>query len=252
MRSTPSIPFLAACALIGVHAVWSPPAHAQASSVGESATSDAGAASTYYAISADVRRCAYPMCGGWFLKQLNQSTTTCHDGRAADQCYTPELDWTSAGVPESQQGQLLEAARTGTLSGHVYAIVRGSFAPTNTTPQPQLGRFVITEAWVAEGDGAAAGTFVHVKDNGLRCFVAPCPNLTESTLNTSQVTNIADVDFAPSGMDDAEIAECTESMYGPAGLLVAGDRYTVNVDGRTANGRTATQAYERLGVDATP
>lgn len=193
------------------------------------------------------------MCGGWFLEQLNQSTTTCHDGRAADRCYTPVLDWTSASVPEAEHGQLLEAARTSTLSGHVYAIVRGTFAPTNTTtPQPQLGRFLITEAWIAEGDGAAAGAFVHVKDNGLRCFVAPCPNLTERTLNTSQVTNIADVDFAPSALSDAEIAEYTASMYGPAGILVAGERYTVRVDGRTANGRTATEAYQRLGVDATP
>lgn len=74
--------------------------------------------------------------------------------------------------------------------------------------------------------------------------------LTETTLNASQVTNIAEVNFAPAGLSADEIAECTASMYGPAGVLVAGDRYTVQVDGRTAPGRTATQAYRRLGVDA--
>ena len=192
------------------------------------------------------------MCGGWFLAELNGPTTTCHDGQTADQCYTPVLDWSNTNVAEPQQSELLDAARTSATSGHVYAIVRGSFARTNhTTPQPQLGRFIIAEAWVAEGDGAAAGAFVHVKDNGLRCLVAPCPNLTETTLNTSQVTNIADVDFAPSGMSDAEVAQCTEEMYGPVGILVAGDRYTVQVDDRTAPGRTATQAYVQLG-SATP
>jgi hypothetical protein len=191
------------------------------------------------------------MCGGWFLDALNQSTTTCHDGSTADRCYTPELDWSNANVPEPQQSELLDDARTSASTGHVYAIVRGTFARTNrTTPQPQLGRFVIAEAWVAEGDGAAQGTFVHVKDNGKRCFVAPCTNLTETTLNTSQVTDIANVDFAPSGMSDDEVAQSTQEMYGPLGILVAGDRYTVNVDGRTAPGRTATQAYLRLTADS--
>lgn len=247
MRYVSSFTLLALWAVTGAQAACSTPAQAQAEPAGESTMSGATSATDYYAISSDLRRCASPTCGGWFLKQLNQSTTTCHDGSTADQCYTPVLDWSNANMPEPQQSELLDAARTSATSGHVYAIVRGTFAPTNsTTPQPQLGRFIVAEAWVAEGDGAAQGTFVHVKDNGVRCFVAPCPNLTETTLNTSQVTNIAEVDFAPSGMSDAEVAHCTQSMYGSSGLLVAGDRYTVQVDGRTADGRTATQAYLRL------
>lgn len=252
MRYISSFTLLALSAVTGAQAACSSPAQAQTGPVGESAMTDATGGTGYYAIRSDLRRCASPMCGGWFLAELNQSTTTCHDGSTADQCYTPVLDWSNANVPEPQQSELLDAASTSATSGQVYAIVRGTFAPTNSTPQPQLGRFVIAEAWVAEGDGAAQGTFVHVKDNGRRCFVAPCPNLTETTLNTSLVTNIADVDFAPSGMSDAEIAECTQSMYGPDGMLVAGNRYTVQVDGRTADGRTATQAYLRLGTGTSP
>lgn len=249
MRHLSSFLLLASWTVTGAQVACSSPAHAQAEPAGESAVTVASSATGYYAITSDLRRCASPTCGGWFLQELNQPTTTCHDGSTADRCYTPVLDWSTAGLPEPQQSQLLDAARTSATDGRVYAIVRGSFAPTNTTtPQPQLGRFIVAEAWVAEGEGPALGSFVHVQDNGRRCFVAPCPNLTEMTLNTSQVTDIADVDFAPSGMSDAERAECTQSMYGPAGILVAGDRYTVNVDGRTAPGRTATQAYQRLGA----
>jgi uncharacterized protein DUF6748 len=252
MRYVSSLPLLALWTLTGAQAACSTPAQAQADPVGESAMTAKTGGTSYYAIISDLRRCASPTCGGWFLKELNQSTTTCHDRSTADQCYTPVLDWSNSNVPESQQAELLDAARTSATSGQVYAIVGGTFGRTNnTTPQPRLGRFIIAEAWVAEGDGAARGTFVHVRDNGLRCFVAPCPNLTETTLNTSQVTNIAEVDFAPSGMSDAEIAQCTQSMYEPVGILVAGDRYTVQVDGRTADGRTATQAYLQLGPDAT-
>lgn len=175
-----------------------------------------------------------------------QSTTQCHDGSTADQCYTPELDWSSSNLSDTQRNQVLEASRTGAISGQVVAVVRGTFAPTNTTPQPELGRFVISEAWIAEGDRPATGTFVRIHDNGLRCFAAPCPNLTEQTLNTSQVTDIAAVDFAPADLTESELAMCNTAMYGPDGLIVAGDRYTVQVNGSTALGRTATAAYRRV------
>lgn len=211
------------------------------------ATSATAATSAYFSIRTDLRKCAYPMCGGWFLSQVNSSTTQCHDGRIATSCYTPVLDWTNSGLDDTQQAALNEAAHHAATSPGVYAIVVGRFARTNTTtPDPTLGRFVISEAWVSEGDGVSTGTFVKVKDNGLRCFVAPCPNLTETTLNTPQTTDIAEVDWTPSGLTDAQIEDCTQDMYGPDGLMIAGDRYTTTVNGTAAKGRTVTAAYQRL------
>jgi hypothetical protein len=163
------------------------------------------------------------------------------------------LDWSNANLPDPQRAALEDAARTSATSGQVYAIVRGEFAPTNTTtPRPDLGRFVITEAWLADGDGDATGAFVRVTDNGLRCFAEPCPHLTEQTLNTSQVTDIARVDFAPADLSDSELEVDTEAMYDPEGIVVAGSRFVVQANGSTADGRTATQAYRRLsGADTT-
>jgi hypothetical protein len=204
-------------------------------------------ASAYYELTADLRRCASPLCGGWFLAELNRSMTTCHDGRHAKTCYAPAFDWSEAHLSDAQQAELLDAARTGAVRVGVRAIVRGRFAPTNlTTPRPELGAFVITEGWVEKGDGMSAGVFVKVEDNRIRCFAAPCSHLTEQTLNTSQATNIAEVDFKPAGLGEEQIEECRNEMFIPQGILVAGYRYTVNVDGRTAKGRTATAAYLRL------
>jgi len=187
------------------------------------------------------------MCGGWFLSRLNSATTQCHDGQVATSCYTPVLDWANSGLDDAQQAALRDAANHAAQSPGVYAIVRGQFARTNTTtPDPTLGRFVIGEAWVSDGDGVSSGTFVKVQDNGLRCFAAPCPNLTETTLNTSQATRISEVDWTPSGLTEAQITDCTQDMYGPDGLLIAGDRYTTTVNGTAATGRTVTAAYQRL------
>ena len=205
-----------------------------------------GDAYTYYELTADLRRCPSPLCGGWFLTRLNRPTTRCVDGRPAATCYAPVLDWSGANLSGDQQSKLLDAAREDATSSGVHAIVRGEFAPTNTTPQPGLGRFVITEAWVAEGDAMPQGEFVRVRDNGLRCFAAPCPDLTETTLNTPRSTDIAALDWTASGLTEREIEALTQRLGTPDGILVAGERYTVHVNGQNALGRTVTVAYERL------
>lgn len=218
-------------------------------SAGEAALDNAvDGAYTYFGITADVRRCAPPLCGGWFLHRLNQSLTRCHDGRSAAACYTPVLDWSESGLSEAQQSKLVDAARRSATS----AIVRGRFAPTNsTTSVPSLGRFVVTEAWVAQSNTPAQGAFVRVKDNGVRCLVAPCPSITETTLNTPQVTDIAEIDWAPSGLSDRQISAEIAELSTPGGVLIAGYRYTVHGPGGTANARTATAVYARL-ADAAP
>lgn len=235
-------------------------AHAQNAPMGESldqpAPGDkihnvAGDAYTYYEITADLRRCPSPLCGGWFLRRLNHSTTVCVDGTEAAACYAPVLDWSEANLSDDQQAKLLDAARQGATSSGSYGIVRGRFEPTNATPRPELGQFAISEAWVAEGDGVSEGEFVRVRDNGLRCFAAPCPSLTETTLNTPRSTDIAQIDWSPSGLSDREIEAFTQLLSSPDGILIAGYRYRFQENGQTAKGRTATAAYHRLS-DAAP
>src|SRR5262245_60741979 len=163
------------------------------------ATADPQIATTnyaYFSIMSDLRKCAYPTCGGWLLQRINQSATTCSDGTSATTCYTPVLDWSRANLPDAQRTELLDECRQHAGSSGTYAIVRGTFRRFNdTTSRPELGRFVITEAWLAEGDAESSGTFVNVKDNGIRCVTAPCPSFTETALNRRATTDIADVDF---------------------------------------------------------
>jgi len=201
---------------------------------------------TYFGITADLRKCPSPLCGGWFLARVNQAMTTCHDGRQAATCYTPVLDWSDANLSAAQQAKLLDASSTDAGSGDIYAIVRGRFARTNSTSQPRTGRFVISEAWVAEGTGVPDGVFVRVMDNGVRCFAAPCPSVTEKTLNMSLSVDIAAVDFTPAGLTEQQVEGCLASMSTPGGILAVGYRYTVIENGVTAMGRSATAVYDRL------
>ena len=158
------------------------------------------------------------------------------------------LDWSATGLTIEQQLPFFDACKRAAWSSSTYAIVRGTFARSNATPRPELGRFVIQEAWVAEGDPVTEGTFVRVQDNGMRCFVAPCPNLTEQTLNMTTTANIAALDWTPSGLSDDKVAECTQDLFAPDGLLIAGSRYNYTENGTAATGRTVTAAFQRLMV----
>lgn len=182
---------------------------------------------TYYSVKATA--------SGYTLARLNRSTTTCYGTGAHASCQVATLDFSESGLT-TMQDKLASAAHVG---GGVYAIARGRMASG--------GRFVVTEGWVAEGAAPADGVFARIKDNGVRCIAAPCPSLVEKGLNESNTANIAEVDFGLAGLTDREIAGMTDAMAtDPAGILVAGDRYTVHASGHTAKGRTATNAYHKL------
>ena len=248
LLSLVTLPFV----LTGPLAGCAPAADPQDEFAAEAANLDtpgakADGASTYYELTADLRRCPSPLCGGWFLRGINRPMTRCHDGTHAEVCYTPAFDWSEGNLSEEQRAELLDASFKDAMAGGVQALVRGRFEPTNsTTPRPEMGVFVIAEAWVVEGGGVADGVFVRVKDNGLRCFAAPCPSLTETVLNTPRVADIAEVDFTPAGLSEREVEECTAEMATPEGIMVAGYRYRVYDNDQTAKARTATAAYRRL------
>jgi hypothetical protein len=206
---------------------------------------------TYFEIYRDLRKCASPTCGGYFLHRLNRTSTVCHNGTSRWSCYAPSLDWSESNLGSDLQSALDEAAGRDALSYGVIAIVRGRFAPQSYTGFGNLGRFVVTEAWVAENDAVSDGVFVRAKDNGVRCITWPCPSIGEKALNTSRSANIHGLDWSVAGFDDDQASKLANEMVAtPYGIIVAGDRYTFKENNQWAKGRTVTAAYRRL-VDQT-
>lgn len=204
-------------------------------------------ASTYFEVRTDMRRCASPMCGGFFIDRLNATSTTCHDGAKREVCYTPELDWSQSGLDEAKQSMFLGKASSAFVSGDVKAILRGRFANKNlNTTIPTMGRFIVTEAWIAQGEGVSDGVFAKVFQNGIRCIAAPCPSLTEKALNASRTANISEIDYEAGTYDDAALGGLASDYHAPTGVIVAGDRYSFTISGRAGKGRTATQAYRNV------
>ncbi|MBV8761549.1 MAG: hypothetical protein JO257_29915 [Deltaproteobacteria bacterium] len=200
---------------------------------------------TYFEISKDLRKCVSPICGGFYLARLNRSYTTCVDHVDRASCYVPALDWSESGVSDGLQQKLYDAANIDATTSGVHAIVRGRFAPQQYA-QGNLGRFVVTEAWVEEGDAVSEGVFVRAKTNSIQCIAAPCPTITEKALDKSTSANIAAIDWSLAGLQDREIQSFNDALSTDGGVILAGDRYTYSQNGRSAKGRTATAAYSRL------
>lgn len=185
--------------------------------------------STYYSARPDFRRCAYPMCGGTWVKRLNKSTTKCADGRYASECYVAELDWAALGLHPDQEA----AVRDGMISTR--SVFRGRIARRDINGK-NWGAFVPSEAWLGTIEATVEGVFRRVTDSGIRCITAPCPSMHAANLNSAVHRNITDL------AGDAITEKVPNEIGNDGGVLVAG---TIYRRGR-AYVLEATQAYLRV------
>lgn len=183
----------------------------------------------YFIVREDRRRCASPLCGGYFVRRVNQSRTRCADRTWKSECYVAEIDW--RGVPEVEPSK---------------ALLRGDIVARRFAGFGNLGALRVTEAWQSPSDRPATGTFYRARDRGVRCITHPCLSHSATRLNLNVTTNVAGVDLSPA---DADGSEAAAAMTNPEGVMVAG--YFSPVRGPAGRAQTlkATKFYLRLGSD---
>jgi hypothetical protein len=168
--------------------------------------------STFFSVRPDARRCAYPTCGGWWVKRLNSATTRCADGRPAAECYVAEHDLSGTGLANEQIDILSRALTSGR------AVVRGSIGSLPINGRT-WGVLKGSEGWLGTIEAVASGTFFRITDSGIRCLRAPCPSMHAAKLNSTWSTNITD-------LTGASITEKVPNEIGnDSGVLAAGTLY---------------------------
>jgi hypothetical protein len=180
--------------------------------------------STFYTIRSDLRRCASPLCGGFFVKRVNLPVTRCADGQNKPECYIAEIDWN--GPVEVDAG---------------LAILRGQIIARNYSKFGNLGALRVTESWQAVNNNRPEGMFYHVRDTGVRCITFPCPTYHEAKLNSTASQDIAGVDL---------VKVESASLSGPAGVIVAGEHLPMTGPGGRMLQLKATQVYLKVGKTA--
>ena len=184
-------------------------------------------ASGYFSFRRDLRRCASPRCGGYFVKLVNQSRTLCADNRFQRECYVASIDWGGQTDPDNDRGLLRGTMQTqGDRNGR-YGVLR------------------VSEVWRAASSNQPGGTFYRVRDRGVRCITQPCETHHEATLNSSANRNIAGVDLTGASASADLLSEANQAMTGPDGLLVSGFHSPVRGPGGRSQMLKATQFYLR-------
>jgi len=188
--------------------------------------------SSFYMIRRDLRRCASPMCGGYFIKLVNRTQTRCANGSALSECYVASIDWN--GQPEADTDG---------------ALVRGTLVPSGNH-SGKFGFLRAREVWLPSSSNQASGSFFRVRDRGIRCIAAPCETHHEARLNTGVSRNVAGVDLAAANASESAVSEALTAMTGPDGVLVSGSNALVTGPAGRSQTLNANQFYLRAKVSA--
>lgn len=171
-----------------------------------------GVDTVYVVTGQDFKKCAWPMCGGVYVKAVNQSKTTCPDGSKAAQCYVAELDLAALGLNDEETTN----TRGSAIAGRV--LLSGGYGPIAGFAQSKL---VVQKAFEQHTDATPTGTFYSLGPSGIVCITTPCPSLSAHKLNASTTTNVTDVDFSALGLTEDEIAQAFQTVQ-DKNLILAG------------------------------
>jgi hypothetical protein len=162
----------------------------------------------------DMRRCVSPMCGGLFVKRVNQAKTRCVDGTLQTECYVSALDFAAMDLDEATKISFDDRFQDGK------GVVRAAMSSTMFNGA-RVGKLTVREAWDAAGNTNVTSTFYRIADNGRRCVTTPCPTLSAFTLNSRDEMTLKSARFSGVG-SAAERAQANAAISTAQGVIAAG------------------------------
>lgn len=180
----------------------------------------------YFSFRPDWRKCLSPLCGGIFVKAVNQKLTRCADGHLQAECYV-------AGIKSNLPDFDLSAVRL--LQGVIKSKVYKDFG--------NLGVFVVNAGFQAATTAAEGKTFVGLENNGIVCITTPCFSADQYLLNSKKIRTISDIDLTPVKASDTLLNQAYDLLANQGVLLASG--VNQQTEGMTGKGLAfvATQFY---------
>lgn len=163
----------------------------------------------------DLRRCVYPLCGGFFTARVNQAMTTCSDGVAQPECRILEFDYSTLKLDAASQDKLRDSVEKG------QALLRGAIRKTAPIAGKTYDKLVVLEAWTARALSTPSGTFVRTNELPLAC--PACATFQHGVLNRSTTAKTHSVVFDATRFSATLSAELLKAIQSqPEGVLTAG------------------------------
>ena len=165
----------------------------------------------------DMRKCIAPLCGGYFVKRVNENKTTCADGSKHDDCYVSAIQLTGVNLSAHEEAKLREAVISGKalVKARMYKKKWGGVT---------LGTLKANEGWLGATGSAPDGTFYRAAHNGIVCIKAPCPTTTAYGLNGADDHNVINValDGTATPADADMLDRASQALGTTEGILIAG------------------------------
>jgi hypothetical protein len=215
-----------ACAMAAVPSSYAAGPSAQAA--GASAKVD-----TLFSVRRDLRRCAAPACGGWWVTPVNatsglltETPLTAVDAPLPKPVpeYVAQFEFGCVQWSDEQISRFSSLAETGT------ALVSGRLTgPSPATTDAALNQYaslVVRDAFSAATATTPSGSFFSLRTSGIVCITSPCPSYQADLLNTNLSQELHDIAFAKE-FSDAQLLRA-RSAIGASGLVVSGSHSTFN------------------------
>jgi hypothetical protein len=190
---------------------------------------------SYVVARRDYRKCAWPMCSGWFVRDVNRKNPK--------EVYVSALDFADSDLDEAT-ADIVRGAPDGEL------VMHGKLGDLADWEDPAMKVFRVKSAWrgmpgqvVAEGE-----VFYEVAaiDPPIQCVTAPCATTTVKALHKSGKTDIDGVSLEAltEPLLDHEWLQSRLAGHGAlaAGSIVDGEVFP----GGTASVLAASQVFVRL------
>lgn len=206
------------------------------------ASSASAIPAAYYIVTRqDTRECAFPRCGGWFVRAVNQSVTRCADGQYGGECYVAMIDVSGLGLADEEAVEFRDAVIDRR------ALVRATLRPSGLADGPEIGAMVADEGWIGRAGSQPEGQFVSMKDNGIVCVTFPCPTLHVTSLNGEWEVDVAGVDLSGAGAATKWQDLAHTALQQGELMLAAGTFEQVSGPGGTLDQLVASEFYARVG-----
>jgi hypothetical protein len=123
----------------------------------------------YYTLRRDMRRCATPMCGGYFIRRVNRRALRCMDGVRRSECYVASLDVDALALDD--------AAKDAFIHNVEHHVALGVVEPFNGAPRfsERFGQLKVQKAWTnPEILPAEHQPLYWVQNLHIVCITTPC------------------------------------------------------------------------------
>lgn len=204
---------------------------------------------TTYIVKPDYRKCAFPMCGGWFLTPVNQYSIQLQTEDEAyknaallpNNIYVAYINYKRMGLTEKQIAELNTAIR------NEQALLRGTVinSPISDRASTRSKTLVANGAWVGANKNTPVGPYLKISSTGIVCITTPCPYFKAALINSNYSREIHDLSLEKAMLDREQEAQAWQAIS-TDGLVMTGITYET-----TGFDETGAEPGKGIGVAAT-